>query len=96
MQDQWFEWDDRKAASNLAKHDISFDEARQAFDDQFIVDELDDSADYDEDRFFALALYNGAILAIAYTMRDERIRIISARRASKQEILKYEHNRPTK
>ena len=95
MQDEWFEWDDLKAASNLAKHDISFDEARAAFDDPFLIERFDDRMDYEEDRFVAYAMNDGVILMIAYTMRGERTRIITARKASKREMERYDRNRTT-
>jgi len=51
MANSEFEWDNRKAAANFAKHGVSFDKAREVFNDPFAVDRLDDRADYSEQRF---------------------------------------------
>ena len=86
MRDAKFEWDDRKAAANHARHGIAFETARKVFKDPFGVDEPDDRANYGEDRFTFIGMADGRLLFVAYTMRDSRIRIISARGAEP-----YEH-----
>jgi uncharacterized DUF497 family protein len=80
MQDDTFEWDDRKAADNVARHRVSFSDARRAFDDPYAVEIEDMRGDYGEDRYVLLGMAR-RLLAVAYTWRGERIRIISARRA---------------
>ena len=50
MKSDDFEWDDAKAAANLAKHSVSFEQARDAFDDPFAIDLMDDREDYREQR----------------------------------------------
>jgi uncharacterized DUF497 family protein len=80
-----FEWDDDKAALNLGKHGVSFSQAALAFRDSFAIEWLDDRRDYDETRFIHLGLSEGHLLTIVFTERADRIRIISARRATKDE-----------
>jgi len=84
-----FEWDKDKAASNLQKHEVSFEAARRIFDDAFALDRLDASMDYGEDRFAITGLVNCVVLTAIYTERDERIRLISARKATKHEEVEY-------
>ena len=89
MNDGEFEWDDQKAADNLARHDVSFEVAREAFRDPFGVERLDDREDYGEDRYTLIAMVEDRLLFVAYTLRDERIRIISARGAEPHERRQY-------
>jgi uncharacterized protein len=85
MQDDEFEWDDDKAADNAAKHRVSFEHARAAFADAFNVSEYDDREDYGEDRYLLTGMVLGTLLLVAYTEHGDRIRIISARRATRHE-----------
>jgi uncharacterized protein len=80
-----FEWNDEKAASNIKKHGISFLDASEAFRDPNIVEDLDLKDNYDEERLIAYAKLDGQVLVIVYTMREEIYKIISARRAEKNE-----------
>ena len=89
MIDEEFEWDDAKAASNLQKHGVSFEQARYAFSDPFALEWADESADYGELRYRLLGMAEGRVLFVAYTMREERIRIISARGALRNERKRY-------
>jgi uncharacterized DUF497 family protein len=89
MQDEKFEWDDLKAASNLRDHGVSFDLAREAFSDAFAVEAIDDSQDTTEERFVLLGMVESRLLFVAYTMRGERVRIISARKAEPYERRTY-------
>ena len=84
-----FEWDIAKAAANYRKHGISFEEAIYAFGDPLMVEELDDKEDYGEDRIIAYAMGKTEILTIIYTQRGEFARIISARRATRNEQNDY-------
>jgi uncharacterized DUF497 family protein len=79
MTNDSFEWDDAKAASNYAKHGVTFDGAREAFNDPFAFDWEDDGQDEGEQRFATLGMAEGRLVFVAYTMRGERTRIISAR-----------------
>ena len=87
MTDDDFEWDHAKAASNLAKHGVSFHEAREVFDDALSIDGVDEHDD--EDRFYAIGMADGRLLVVAYTFRGDVIRIISARAADPHERRKY-------
>jgi uncharacterized protein len=80
-----FEWDIAKAAANFRKHGVSFEEAIYAFGDPLIVEELDDREIYGEDRIIAYAMGKTELLTIIYTQRGECTRIISARRATRNE-----------
>ncbi len=84
-----FEWDIAKAAANYRKHGISFEEAIYAFGDPLMVEELDHKEDYGEDRIIAYAMGKTEILTIIYTQRGEFARIISARRATRNEQNDY-------
>jgi uncharacterized DUF497 family protein len=94
MTDEEFEWDDDKAASNLTKHGVSFEDARSVFRDPFAVELLDDRTDYGEDRYILIGMSIENVLVVVYTERNERNRIISARRAEMNERRIYhEQNR---
>ena len=84
-----FEWDEKKAAENYARHGVSFEFAKMAFEDLFAVERIDDRHDYGEERFILIAMAGGVVLFVVYTEREERIRLISARRATKQEYDDY-------
>ncbi len=83
MRDDRFEWDDRKAAANLRKHEVSFELARLVFDDPIAIDELDDEPG--EERWKRIGIARGRLLQIVYTHRGVRVRIISARKADSHE-----------
>jgi len=79
------EWDEAKAAANFCKHGVTFEQAAYAFCDPFAVEWIDQRAVYGEERVILLGRVGGQILSIVYTERGERLRIISARRATKHE-----------
>jgi uncharacterized DUF497 family protein len=85
MQAEDFEWDEIKASENYAKHGVSAESARAVFKDVFAVEELDDREDYDEERYTIVGMSEGTLLFVAYTLRETRIRLISARRATRHE-----------
>jgi uncharacterized DUF497 family protein len=86
-----FEWDEAKAAANLGKHGISFDEAQTVFGDPDTSTLFDDQHSDVEDRFIDIGLSaSGRLLVISYTENDERIRIISCRKATPKERRHYE------
>jgi hypothetical protein len=88
-----FEWDGAKAASNLAKHRVSFAEASTVFGDPNSITIADPLHSTSEDRFVILGLsYTGKLLVVVHTERGENIRIISARRANRKERRTYEEN----
>jgi hypothetical protein len=84
-----FGWDKSKAKSNYAKHGVSFDLAKEVFRDPFAVEFLDDRQDYGEERFVIIGMVRGHLLCVAYAERNEVIRIVSARRATKHEQEAY-------
>ena len=84
-----FEWDDVKAAENLRKHGVSFEFAAAAFRDPLGVEWIDDREDYGEVRLILLGMADGTVLVVAYTERESRIRLISARRATRYEQDRY-------
>lgn len=80
-----FEWDSDKSAANLKKHGISFEEAAEIFNGP-VFTRLDDRLHTDETREISFGfLGNTVILCVAHTPRDERTRIISARKATRSE-----------
>ena len=86
-----FEWDPRKAAANLTKHAISFEEAATVFGDPFGLIVGDPRHSHGEERFALLGLSKDRhLLAVMYAERGKAIRIISARRATRNERRDYE------
>jgi uncharacterized DUF497 family protein len=83
-----FEWEEAKARTNLAKHGVSFDEATTVFDDVRAIEAPDF---YDPDRFVLIGRSRlSRVLFVVHCERDQRIRIISARRATPAQRRKYE------
>ena len=83
-----FEWDESKALVNLKKHQVSFEEAKTIFYDEFGVQFFDENHSSDEERFLMLGMSSGAkLLIVCHCERDQGavIRIISARKATKRE-----------
>lgn len=81
-----FEWDNAKAKANYRRHGVSFDLAKTVFQDPFAIERIDDREDHDEERFVTIGVAEGKVLLfVAYTEREESIRIISARRATQYE-----------
>jgi len=86
-----FEWDPDKAALNLEKHGVSFEEAATAFGDPLSLTISDPDHSDDEERFILLGeTYLGRLIVVVHTERQERIRIISARPATGRERRAYE------
>lgn len=87
-----FSWDDRKARENLHKHGVSFEEATTAFADERARIKHDPDHSHDEDRFILLgfsAKLRILVVAHAYRKADTEIRIISARKATRNERKQY-------
>jgi len=81
-----FEWDADKAEKNFSKHEVSFDEASSVFDDPMFITFLDEEHSDDEERYITIGLSSkGRLLLVAHAERNDRIRIISARKATKNE-----------
>ena len=89
MPDDAFEWDENKAANNYAVHGVSFEAAKEVFKDPFAVEWLDDREPYGEDRFVIIGMAAGRLLYVAYTMRGDIMRIISARGSEPYERRRY-------
>jgi uncharacterized protein len=88
-----YQWDTEKAAINEAKHGISFEEAREVFADAYAVEFFDDAHSIMEARFQRIGLTDNRLLFVVYTERDDRTRIIHARKATKaMEKIYVEHN----
>ena len=86
-----FEWDLEKAQANVTTHGITFEEAQTVFRDPLALTFPDSEHSYGEARYIeiGLSLY-GRVLVVSYTEREERIRIISSRRATRRERREYE------
>ena len=88
-----FEWDLPKATANLKKHQVSFDEAKSVFYDEFAVQFFDEEQSSNEERFLMLGISsNTRLLLVCHCEREhgEVIRIISARKATKRESAFYQ------
>jgi uncharacterized protein len=85
-----FEWDPRKAAANLRKHGVSFDEAMTVFADWESVTIPDPNHSEGEERFLIVGSSSrGQILVVSHAERGENVRMISARRADARERRKH-------
>ncbi|MGH8730984.1 MAG: BrnT family toxin [Burkholderiales bacterium] len=85
-----FRYDPAKATANFKKHGVSFADAEGVFQDPLAVTQIDPDAER-ERRFVAVGLGSAAdLLVVVYTMRDEEVRLISARRATRKERKTYE------
>ena len=87
-----FEWHPSKAAANLKKHQVSFEEAQTVFYDDFAVQFFDDEHSHEEERFLLLGMsVHSKLLLVCHCERQggEVIRIISARKATKRESVFY-------
>ncbi len=89
MQDAEYEWDDEKAALNIVRHKVSFNEARRVFNDPFGDAREDRRGDYGEQRFVVIGMAGDRMLVVAYAPRGQRIQIISARTAEPRERKRY-------
>ncbi len=92
MADLEFEWDPKKNSANIKKHGVSFEEAKTAFTDQFARLIVDPDHSESEDRFILLGTsIQSRLLVICHCIRtSDSIRLISARKADKQERNLYE------
>ena len=87
-----FELDSEKARTNLADHKITFDEAKSVFLDPLAVSGHDPDHSHDESRYMMFGTSStGHLLAVVFTYRSDKIRLISARKATKRERKIYEN-----
>lgn len=85
------EWDPEKAQGNLKKHRVGFEEASTVFGDPMSITIHDPDHSIGEMRFIDIGLSQpGRLLVVAYTERGNRIRLISARQATRREKRRYE------
>ena len=83
-----FEWDPKKAAANVIKHDVTFPVATRVFLDAFVL-EISEHDFGDETRYNVVGMVENRLLHVTYTMRGDRNRIISARAAEPHERRQY-------
>jgi len=83
-----FEWDEQKNQVNIRKHGLDFADAPAVFAGITFTFE-DDRFDYEEQRFITLGILAGKVVVIAHTERDDKVRIISMRKATKYEQKLY-------
>lgn len=94
-----FEWDEDKNRANISKHGIDFEQAKAVFNDPYLVTRLDDRFEYGEVREVSigqmplLAQRQTLIVVVVYTETDGITRLISARKATKQERRLYEEGK---
>ncbi len=86
-----FEWDDEKAAINLKKHKVAFEDAVYVFQDENRIEFYDAEHSDNEDRYVAIGLV-GTVLFVVFTERKDVTRIISARKANSLERSYYYDN----
>jgi hypothetical protein len=85
-----FQFDPAKAKSNLKKHKVSFADAEAVFYDPLAIHQEEPDSE-DEERWIAVGMSSiSQILVVVYTLRDDEIRLISARRATRREVKDYE------
>ena len=91
VQSEYFEWDDDKANANYRKHGVAFDDACTIFDDAFAVTREDKRENYGERRYFTVgATAKGGVLAVIWTPRNNRYRLISAFKPDKPQRKDYD------
>lgn len=83
-----FDWDEAKRKTNLSKHGLDFADANLVFSGATLTF-ADDRFDYEEDRFITLGMVRGEVVVVAHTERDEAVRIVSMRKATKNEQKLY-------
>lgn len=89
-----FEWDEDKAQVNLKKHKISFEEAISVFNDKLSITVVDSEHSIGEERFIDIGLSNkNKLIIVIYTEKNNVIRLISARLATKKEVKQYENKK---
>lgn len=100
MKTNQFQWDEKKAASNLQKHGVSFWRAVQVFDDSLALTVFDTEHSDKEERWYTMGLDHGEnVLVVHHTYRHEKggkaiIRVISARKPTRKERAQYSEEEP--
>lgn len=83
-----FEWDERKRQTNLRRHGLDFNDVELVFENETSA-LVDDRFDYGETRWVSFGMLNDLVVAVVYTQSDETMRVISFRRATKNEEKEY-------
>jgi uncharacterized DUF497 family protein len=73
-----FEWDENKNIENIEKHNVSFDEAKEAFDDLNVIIFEDTQHSFIEQRYFCIGKTKNGTITVRFTIRNQKIRIIGA------------------
>jgi uncharacterized protein len=89
MNEDDFEWDEIKARLNVRNHGLSFEAAREVFDDFYAYEWADEREDYGEERYNITGMVRGRFITVTYAMRGEKFRLISARKAEPRERRLY-------
>lgn len=79
-----FDWDSDKNLSNISKHSIDFKDIPKVFENEMLI-KKDLRQDYGEDRLIGLGILLDLVIVVVWTLRNNKIRIISARQANKNE-----------
>ncbi len=79
-----FEWNENKRTRNIQKHGIDFSELKESFSKPMVI-KIDSRKDYRETRWIALGDMKGSVVVFVYTEKNNKIRLISARKATKNE-----------
>jgi uncharacterized DUF497 family protein len=87
-----FEWDETKNISNLKKHSFELFEGAIIFEDPARIEMVDDRFDYGETRNLTIGIGTDGLMSVCWTVRGEKRRLISVRRASKKERRLYDGN----
>ena len=84
-----FQWDEEKNRTNLTKHGVTFSDAVLVFDDLGRIEWIDDRIDYGEERIIVLGMARQQLLHMVFVERSPFIRIVSARKATREEANDY-------
>ena len=87
-----FEWDENKNEINKRKHKVSFEQASDVFNDENRLEEWDYLHSDDEDRYDVIGMADDILFVVCVYRTEDAIRIISARKANKQERMRYYGN----
>jgi hypothetical protein len=89
--DDRFEWDPKKARTNLRKHAVSFEEAATTFNDPHLTEPVEDESSPDEQRWVVFGeSVEGKLLRVVYTERGTKLRLISAKKVTPRQRQVYE------
>ncbi len=89
-----FEWDEAKREANFVKHGVDFADALEVFSDPLRMERIDRRREYDEERHQVIGCVSDQVVFVVYTLRGRTRRMISARRASRNERQAYLEGRP--